>query len=86
MGWSQHSAHGFRPGRSTITALRDVSTTYRAGVTWIIEGDITDCFGSLPHGVILNCLRKRIRDERFVDLIRVLNRGGRAVRSPLDIE
>src|SRR6266508_3752784 len=62
------SAHGFRPGRSTITALRAVSTAYRAGATWIIEGDITDCFGSLPHGVILTCLRKRIRDERFIDL------------------
>src|SRR5215470_10238834 len=70
------SAHGFRPQHSTITALRAVSTAYRAGATWIIEGDITDCFGSLPHGVILNCLRKRIRDERFIDLIRKLLQAG----------
>ena len=70
------SAHGFRPQRSTITALRDVSTAYRAGATWIIEGDISDCFGSLPHGVILNCLRKRIRDERLIDLIRKLLQAG----------
>jgi group II intron reverse transcriptase/maturase len=70
------SAHGFRPKRSTITALRDVSSAYRAGATWIIEGDITDCFGSLPHGVMLNCLRKRIRDERFIDLIRKLLQAG----------
>ena len=53
-------SHGFRPGHSPITALRQVSTAYRAGATWIIEGDITNCFGSLPHGIILNCLRKRI--------------------------
>ncbi len=70
------SAHGFRPGRSTITALRAVSTAYRAGATWLIEGDITDCFGSLPHGIILNCLRKRIRDERFIDVIRKLLQAG----------
>jgi RNA-directed DNA polymerase len=70
------SVHGFRPKRSTITALRDVSSAYRAGATWIIEGDITDCFGSLPHGVLLNCLRKRIRDERFIDLIRKLLQAG----------
>jgi len=70
------SAHGFRPEHSTITALRAVSTAYRAGATWIIEGDITDCFGSLPHGIILNCLRKRIRDERFIDLIRKLLQAG----------
>ena len=69
-------SHGFRPERSTITALRQVSTAYRAGAKWIIEGDITDCFGSLPHSVILNCLRKRIKDERFIDLIRKMLQAG----------
>jgi RNA-directed DNA polymerase len=69
-------SHGFRPGRSPITALRQVSTAYRAGATWVVEGDISDCFGSIPHHVILNCLRKRIRDERFVNLIRKLLQAG----------
>ncbi len=69
-------SHGFRPGRSTITALRQVSTAYRAGATWIIEGDLTDCFGSISHGVLLNCLRKRIRDERLIDLVRKLLKAG----------
>jgi group II intron reverse transcriptase/maturase len=63
-------SHGFRQGRSTITTLRQVYTAYRSGATWIIEGDISNCFGSIPHHVILNCLRKRIRDERFIDLVR----------------
>lgn len=69
-------SHGFRPRHSTITALRQISTAYRTGAKWIIEGDITDCFGSIPHGVILNCLRKRIRDERFIDLIRLMLQAG----------
>ena len=72
----RNCSHGFRPKRSPITALRQVSSAYRAGATWIIEGDITDCFGSLPHKVILNCLRKRIRDERFIDLIRKMLQAG----------
>jgi group II intron reverse transcriptase/maturase len=62
-------SHGFRPSRSPITALRQVSSAYRAGATWIIEGDISNCFGNLPHHVILSCLRKRIRDERFIDVV-----------------
>jgi hypothetical protein len=33
-------------------------------------------FGSIPHGVILNCLRKRIKDERFIDLIRQMLQAG----------
>jgi len=69
-------SHGFRPQRSPITALRQVSTAYRAGAKWIIEGDITDCFGNIPHQVVLNCLRKRIRDERFIDLIRKMLQAG----------
>jgi len=72
----RNCSHGFRPERSPITALRQVWSAYRAGATWIIEGDITDCFGSLPHQVILNCLRKRIQDERFIDLIRKLLQAG----------
>lgn len=33
-------------------------------------------FDSLPHQVILNCLRKRIKDERFIDLIRRMLQAG----------
>lgn len=69
-------SHGFRSQHSTITAIRQVSSAYRAGVKWVIEGDITDCFGSIPHGVILNCLRKRIKDEHFIDLIRKMLQAG----------
>jgi len=69
-------SHGFRAQHSTITALKQVSSAYRSGAKWIIEGDITDCFGSIPHGVILNCLRKRIKDERFIDLIRKMLQAG----------
>jgi group II intron reverse transcriptase/maturase len=69
-------SHGFRPEHSPITALRQVSSAYRSGAKWIIEGDITDCFGSFPHRVILNCLRKRIKDERFIDLVRKMLQAG----------
>jgi RNA-directed DNA polymerase len=69
-------SHGFRKEHSTITAIRQVASAYRSGAKWIIEGDITDCFGSLPHQVILNCLRKRIKDERFIDLIRKMLQAG----------
>jgi group II intron reverse transcriptase/maturase len=72
----RNSSHGFRPSRSPITALRRLATAYRAGGTWIIEGDLADCFGSIPHHVILNCLRKRIRDERFIDVIRRMLKAG----------
>ena len=72
----RNCSYGFRPGRSTIHALRHVAWAYQAGSTWVIEGDLVKCFDSLPHGVILNCLRKRIKDERFIDLIRRMLKAG----------
>ena len=63
-------SNGFRPRRCTIECLRHVAQAYQAGATWIIEGDLVKCFDSIPHGVVLVCLRKRIKDERFIDLIR----------------
>lgn len=69
-------SYGFRPERSTMHALRHVARAYRAGATWVIEGDLEKCFDSLPHQTILNCLRKRIKDERFIDLIRQMLQAG----------
>lgn len=49
--FSTHS-HGFRTGRGCHTALRDIYHTW-GGTTWIIEGDIADCFGSLSHELLI---------------------------------
>jgi group II intron reverse transcriptase/maturase len=69
-------SYGFRPKRDTIHALRHVAQAYRAGATWTIEGDLVKCFDSIPHGVILQCLRKRIKDERFIELIHQMLKSG----------
>jgi group II intron reverse transcriptase/maturase len=69
-------SYGFRPHRNPIQALRHVARAYQAGATWIIEGDLVKCFDSMSHGVILSCLRKRIKDERFIDLIRLMLQAG----------
>jgi len=45
-------SHGFRKGRGCNTALRKIRDTW-TGTTWFIEGDITDCFGSLDHEILL---------------------------------
>jgi group II intron reverse transcriptase/maturase len=61
-------SHGFRPGRGCHTALREIADTW-TGTTWFIEGDVSDCFGSLDHSVMLSILSERIRDGRFLRLI-----------------
>src|SRR2546425_10436809 len=56
--FSDHS-HGFRERRGCHTALQEIYHTW-GSATWIIEGDISDCFGSLPHEQILSALSENI--------------------------
>jgi hypothetical protein len=72
--FSGHS-YGFRPGRGCHTALTDVAISWTA-TTWFIEGDISDCFGSLDHSVLLGILGEKIRDNRFLRLIKQMLRAG----------
>ena len=61
-------SHGFRPGRGCHTALREVADAW-PGTTWFIEGDISDCFGSLDHDIMIEILSEKIQDGRFLRLI-----------------
>lgn len=61
-------SHGFRPGRSCHTALLQVKNCF-TGTKWFIEGDIKGFFDNIDHAVMVNILRKRIRDEYFIALI-----------------
>jgi len=68
-------SHGFRPGRGCHTALLEITHNWH-GTTWFIEGDITDCFGSLDHSILLGILAEKIRDGRFLRLIDGLLQAG----------
>jgi group II intron reverse transcriptase/maturase len=68
-------SHGFRKGRGCHTALREIHNTW-TGTTWFIEGDISDCFGSLDHEILLRILAEKIHDQRFLRLIRNMLRAG----------
>ena len=46
------------------------------GTTWFIEGDVSDCFGSLDHGIMLSVLAEKIHDGRFLRLIKQMLQAG----------
>ncbi len=68
-------SHGFRKGRGCHTALRKIHDTW-TGTVWFIEGDISDCFGSLDHEILLRILTEKIQDQRFLRLIRNMLKAG----------
>ena len=72
--FSTHS-HGFRAGHGCHTALQEITQRWR-GVKWFIEGDVAQCFDSMSHKVIINTLREKVHDERFIRLIENLLKAG----------
>ena len=74
-GYFEWTSHGFRPNRSCHTALAQIQKQF-SGAKWFIEGDIKGFFDNIDHDVLIEILRKRINDERFLRLIRkFLNAG-----------
>lgn len=60
-------SHGFRPGRSCHTALKEVKLRF-ANTSWFIEGDIEKCLDSIDHHVLSSLIKRRVKDKGFMDL------------------
>ena len=74
-GQFENTSHGFRPKRSCHTALAKVQKTF-SGVKWFVEGDIKGFFDNINHEILIDVLKERISDDRFIRLIRkFLNAG-----------
>ena len=70
-----NTSHGFRPKRSCHTALQHIKRNY-TGVKWFVEGDIKGCFDNIDHTVLLEIIGRKIKDVRFLNLIRVFLKAG----------
>jgi group II intron reverse transcriptase/maturase len=68
-------SHGFRRSRSCHTALEKIQSDW-SGVVWFIEGDIQSCFDDIDHEILVNILREKIEDGRFLNLIRKILKAG----------
>lgn len=68
-------SHGFRPNRSCHTALKQ-ARCYFVGAKWFIEGDIKGCFDNIDHAVLIGILERKIKDSRFINIIRAFLKAG----------
>jgi RNA-directed DNA polymerase len=64
-------SYGFRPNRCTWDAIVEAQHYLRSRMRYdtIIEGDITNCFGTISHSRLMNQLHRRIQDKRLLALI-----------------
>ena len=67
-------SHGFRPNKSTITAVYEVRKWN--GITWMIEGDIKGYFDNIDHQILANLLKSEIKDQNLLDLYWKLVKAG----------
>lgn len=61
-------SHGSRPKRGTQTAIKRLKDLGQ-GMNYAIEGDIKGAFPNMDHDVLMNVLKKRISDKKFLELI-----------------
>ena len=69
------NSHGFRRSKSCHSALKDIQARW-SGVTWFIEGDIKSCFDDIDHEILIGVMRKKIKDERFLGIVRKFLKAG----------
>jgi len=75
------SSYGFREGMNPHQALRALMKySYQNTNGAIVEIDLQKYFNSIPHSVLMDILREKISDKRFLKLVEKL------IRSPIMVE
>ena len=74
---------GYRPEISAKDAVKDISAQLQFGnFNYIVEADIRSFFDNINHDILMEMLKKRIDDRKFLNLIRkwlkagILEKGG----------
>ena len=68
--FSPHS-HGFRPGRSCFSALRELYGQVRAGHVYIVDVDIEKFFDTIAHEPLIDAVAEKVADGSVLRLIRL---------------
>lgn len=71
----QNESHGFRPNKSSHTALKQIKLGW-SSIPYYIEVNFSKVFCDINHKVLINILNERINDKRFIDLINKMHTVG----------
>ncbi len=67
---------GFGPKRAAHDGLQVLLDESFRGNQWVVETDVADCFGSIPHSGLMSAVEERISDRRLLALLRAFLRAG----------
>jgi group II intron reverse transcriptase/maturase len=63
--------YAYRPGRNAQQAVIEVEETLFRGHPEVVDADLADYFGSIPHAELMRSLARRIVDARVLHLIKM---------------
>jgi RNA-directed DNA polymerase len=63
--------HGYRTNLSAHTAIKAVHRLINTGYTQVVEADLADYFGSIPHAELLKSVSRRVSDRHMLHLIKM---------------
>ena len=66
------SSHGFRPGRSCHTAIREAEQHLADGYGWVVDIDLEKFFDRVCHQRLMSKLALRVKDGRLLKLVGLL--------------
>jgi group II intron reverse transcriptase/maturase len=71
------SSYGYRPGRSCHQAISKATLFIRTYERrWVVDMDLSKCFDTLDHDLILRAFRQRIADGSILHLLRLFLKSG----------
>ena len=82
----EDNSYGYRPKRSAQQAVTEIRKYLNKGINKVIEADLEDCFGSIPHKEMLDMIARKIVDKRVMRLIKLLLKAGVMDREKEDKE
>ena len=69
-------SYGYRPGRSAKDAISRVKEYAEEGYRYAVSLDLSKYFDTMNHERLLNLLRKEIKDERVIQIIKRYLKSG----------
>jgi RNA-directed DNA polymerase len=63
--------YAYRPGRNAQQAVVEVGALLNHGHPEVVDADLADYFGSIPHAELLKSVTRRIVDRRVLHLIKM---------------
>lgn len=64
-------SHGFRPGRDAHKAMNQVQANLKGKRQAVYDADLASYFDTIPHGPLMDQVKRRITDSRVLRLIRM---------------